>query len=43
VKEPARAEEAETKPEWADGAPPPTAKQPRRNTALGTNNAPIFE
>jgi serine/threonine-protein kinase len=40
--ETARAPE-ETKPEWiGDGSLPP-AKQQRRNTALGTNNAPIFE
>jgi serine/threonine protein kinase len=42
--EPAARSEDPSKPDWAPpGAPPAPTKQQRRNTALGTNNAPIFE
>ncbi|MEY4548583.1 MAG: hypothetical protein RL685_4778 [Pseudomonadota bacterium] len=40
--EPTRPPE-EPKPEWVGNDAPPPAAAPRRNTALGTNNAPIFE
>jgi hypothetical protein len=37
------AAEAPKPPEWVPKAPPPARQEPHRNTALGTNNAPIFE
>jgi eukaryotic-like serine/threonine-protein kinase len=42
--EPARAAAEPQKPDWVPSSgTPPAPSQQRRNTALGTNNAPIFE